>query len=149
MELELLRSFLALAAQLHFGRTARLLNVSQPALTWFPALLRSSAGVLQRCRLNSETCRHVNNLSASVPARSTSDLCASRLLTILSNFRSFRIPWPLSVLWSRRESAICAWRIAGKRHSSCYPLNVPRLFVSILCGSAPNMDSPPDCSGSS
>jgi hypothetical protein len=33
MELGLLRSFLALVGQLHFGRTARLLNVSQPALT--------------------------------------------------------------------------------------------------------------------
>jgi hypothetical protein len=33
MELALLRSFLALAGQRHFGRTARLLNVSQPALT--------------------------------------------------------------------------------------------------------------------
>src|ERR1700756_4142547 len=33
MELALLRSFLALAGQLHFGRTARLLNVGQPALT--------------------------------------------------------------------------------------------------------------------
>jgi DNA-binding transcriptional LysR family regulator len=32
MELALLRSFLALAGQLHFGRTARLLNVRQPAL---------------------------------------------------------------------------------------------------------------------
>src|SRR4029077_1938034 len=111
--------------------------------TWFPALWRNSAGVLRRCRLNSETCRHVNSLSASVLARSTLDLCASRLLAILSNFRSFGIPWPLCVLWSRRESAICVWRIAGKRLLSCYPLNVPRLFVSILGGSAPKMDSRP------
>jgi len=44
MELELLRSFLALAGQLHFGRTARLLNVSQPALTKRIRQLESEIG---------------------------------------------------------------------------------------------------------
>jgi DNA-binding transcriptional LysR family regulator len=44
MELALLRSFLALAGQLHFGRTARLLNVSQPALTKRIRQLESEIG---------------------------------------------------------------------------------------------------------
>jgi DNA-binding transcriptional LysR family regulator len=44
MELEHLRSFLALAGQLHFGRTARLLNVSQPALTKRIRQLESEIG---------------------------------------------------------------------------------------------------------
>ena len=33
MDIREVRSFLALAGQSHFGRTARLLNLSQPALT--------------------------------------------------------------------------------------------------------------------
>ena len=44
MELEHLRSFLALAGQLHFGKTARLLNVSQPALTKRIRQLESEIG---------------------------------------------------------------------------------------------------------
>jgi DNA-binding transcriptional LysR family regulator len=44
MELEHLRSFLTLAGQLHFGRTARLLNVSQPALTKRIRQLESEVG---------------------------------------------------------------------------------------------------------
>ena len=44
MELEHLRSFLALAGQLHFARTARLLNVSQPALTKRIRQLESEIG---------------------------------------------------------------------------------------------------------
>ena len=44
MELEHRRSFLALAGQLHFGRTARLLNVSQPALTKRIRQLESEIG---------------------------------------------------------------------------------------------------------
>ena len=44
MELALLRSFLALAGQLHFGRTARLLNVSQRALTKRIRQLESEIG---------------------------------------------------------------------------------------------------------
>ena len=44
MELALLRSFLALAGQLHFGRTARLLNVSQLALTKRIRQLESEIG---------------------------------------------------------------------------------------------------------
>jgi len=44
MELAQLRSFLALAGQLHFGRTARLLNVSQPALTKRIRQLESEIG---------------------------------------------------------------------------------------------------------
>src|ERR1700730_15185376 len=44
MELALLRSFLALAGQLDFGRTARLLNVSQRALTKRIRQLESEIG---------------------------------------------------------------------------------------------------------
>ena len=70
MDIREVRSFLALAGQSHFGRTARLLNLSQPALTKQIRRLEEDLGV--RCGAsakNARDCYRKNSLWETIRTR--------------------------------------------------------------------------------